>query len=766
MKGWITFLLASYALLLLVDLPAYAQTSRTLTGTVITKKNESVPNVKIIAGALETITDAQGNFTLKIAENLTQLLVEGKNLASKEFQFRPDQNNVLIQVEYTISPIHDSLVIEATALEPGIERRNEAIFKDTLFSRDDQIFQTLNAGINAGQHEGGGKSLEIRRFGFNLDHGGGSGGLKVLVDGVQQNQGTQGHGQGYLGQLKSMTPELVQDVSILNGPFSAEYGDFSGLGVVHIRLKESLAEQITTRIQGGSFGTFRTFLGFSPKVKNADTIFAYEGSRTDGPYKNPLRYKRDNVTGNYVLHLNDTQTFGVKFNTGRNDFFSSGQLPLDEIAAGNLDRFGFIDSDNGGRIKTGVGSVYYKRESASGSVFKVDGFVSRSLFDLFSNFTFFGADEKFGDEIQQHDSRLQQGMNAQYIKPFEVAGNHAMLTVGANFHANQINVGLYPSINRAAGRTVFNPAALVTSANAHITNAAGYVQQSIELLAGKLHLDGGLRYDYFRFDVRDRILPADSGVLGSYRFQPKANFTFTPSVKIPATFYVNYGRGISSQDARSVVLRPESPRLSTTDFYQVGTAWNDSRFSVSTDLFLIDRSNEQVYIPDDGSIEFKGRSRAYGLEVKASAKLTRMLSLNGGITKVGNAYYRGAAPRIYVDSAPRLTSNVGLTLSAWHGFSGSIRYRHIDNYRLDGEDPHIRAAGFDVIDFSLNRKIRRGIEFNLAIDNLTNKRYYETQNYFASRIRPGEELSSRIHATPRYPITVTVGMTFRLFAKD
>jgi len=93
-----------------------------------------------------------------------------------------------------------------------IDRRNEAVYRDTLFSRDDQVFHTLDAGINAGQHEGGGKSLEIRRFGFILDHGGVSGGLKVPVDNVQQNNGTQGHGQGYLGQLKSLTPELVQDV--------------------------------------------------------------------------------------------------------------------------------------------------------------------------------------------------------------------------------------------------------------------------------------------------------------------------------------------------------------------------------------------------------------------------------------------------------------------------------------------------------------------------------------------------------------------------
>src|SRR5437667_9396867 len=41
----------------------------------------------------------------------------------------------------------------------------------------------------------------------NLDHGGVNGGLKVLVDDVQQNQATQGHGQGYLGALKSLTPE-------------------------------------------------------------------------------------------------------------------------------------------------------------------------------------------------------------------------------------------------------------------------------------------------------------------------------------------------------------------------------------------------------------------------------------------------------------------------------------------------------------------------------------------------------------------------------
>ncbi|MEJ7713569.1 MAG: TonB-dependent receptor plug domain-containing protein [Pyrinomonadaceae bacterium] len=124
-------------------------------------------------------------------------------------------------------------------------------FTKTRSSRgDDQILFTLNAGINAGQHEGGGKSLEVRRFGFNLDHGGLNGGLKILVDDVQQNQRTQGHGQGYLGQLKSLSPELVEGVDIINGPFSAQYGDFSGLGVVHIRQRESLPNPLTAALAG------------------------------------------------------------------------------------------------------------------------------------------------------------------------------------------------------------------------------------------------------------------------------------------------------------------------------------------------------------------------------------------------------------------------------------------------------------------------------------------------------------------------------------
>ena len=99
-------------------------------------------------------------------------------------------------------------------------------------------------------------------------------------------------------------------------------------------------------------------------------------------------------------------------------------------------------------------------------------------------------------------------------------------------------------------------------------------------------------------------------------------------------------------------------------------------------------------------------------------------------------------------------------MSNYRGFNGSLRYRHISSYRLDGEDASICAAGHHVLDFSMSRRIRSWLDFNLTIDNLTNKRYFETQNYFEPRIRPGYPVVARVHATPGYPFGVTVGLTF------
>lgn len=653
--------------------------------------------------------------------------------------------------------LKQSIDVRAAPIEPALDRRNEEVYNRTLFSRDDQLFDLVAAGISAGQHEGGGKSVEVRRFGFNLDHGGVNGGLKVLVDNIQQNQGTQGHGQGYLGALKSLSPELVQEVQIINGPFSAEYGDFSGLGVVHIKLRESLPHVGTLRMQGGSFGAVRGFVSYSPGLASGDAFVAYEGSHTDGPFLKPLDYRRDNLTSNLTRRYGTLSAWGWRANASRNDFNSSGQLPLDEVLAGRLDRFGFLDAGDGGRIRSAITSFYWRTEDEAGRSWRVDGFVGRSLFDLYSNFTFYLNDPEHGDAFQQHDSRLQEGANLQHGRPHRVGAAQGLLMTGANYHANQIHVGLYPRVNRT-------PTGVATRAHARVTNGAGYFQEHLSFGGGRLRLGAGLRYDWFRFSVEDHVEPEAGGTKGSGRAQPKLSLALTPAPGWPVTLYVNYGRGISSLDARGVVRSRSGKHLATTDFYQMGLAHELSRVSVVTDLFWIERSNELVYIPDDGSLEFYGPSRAYGAEAKLSVEIQRPLRLNGGVTKVFNAFYRGTDPRWYVDRAPHFVANAGLTLAGWRGWYASLRMRAINHYRLDPEDAGPRAEGHTVFDVNVTRLIRRGVEFNFAVDNLLDRAYYETQNWFESRLR-GQEPRFRVHATPGYPRTVMAGLSLRLGGK-
>jgi hypothetical protein len=647
-----------------------------------------------------------------------------------------------------------SVVITAKPVEPAVDLRNAEVFSKTLFTRDDQTLQQLNAGISAGQHEGGGKSLEIRRFGFNLDHGGVNGGLKVLVDDVQQNQGTQGHGQGYLGALKALSPELIQDVTIINGPFSAEYGDFSGLGVVHIRQRESLPDEFTARLSGGAFDSGRGFLAWSPAASTVDSYLAYEGSYSDGPFENPGRYRRDNVNGNYTRTLDNNQRLGFRLLFGRNDFYSSGQIPLDLVNAGLLSRFGYIDPTDGGRVKLGTASTYYTKSFANGDTFRADGFIGRSLFDLYSNFTFYLHDRLRGDAFQQHDSRLQEGSNLQYTHTRSFGKILALLTAGANFHDNQINVGLYPREGRV-------PTGVTTRAHVHVNNEAGYVHENLSLANGRLLIGGGLRYDEFQYVVADGVHPVESGTQAAGSWQAKGSIALTPSPGVPLTFHLNYGRGINSTDARGVVQRPGAPRLATTDFYQMGASSELGRLSISADLFMIDHSNEQVYIPDDGSFELKGPSRAYGYETKLSIQLTRHMSLNGGMTKIGNAFFKGGDHRVYVDSAPHFVANGGLTVGEWRGWSGSLRVNAINHYRLDGDAASIVASGHTVFDMAVSRRLSRRLELNLSLDNLTNRQYYETQNYFESRVSPEAPAAYRIHGTPGYPLTGAVGLTCR-----
>ena len=135
------------------------------------------------------------------------------------------------------------------------------------------------------------------------------------------------------------------------------------------------------------------------------------------------------------------------------------------------------------------------------------------------------------------------------------------------------------------------------------------------------------------------------------------------------------------------------------------------------------------------------------------------------MTKIANAYFKGGDHRVYVDSAPHFVANAALTLAGWRGWSGSLRMRAVNHYRLDGDDPSIVASGLTVFDFGMAKQISRRVELNLSLDNLLNRDYFETQNFLDSRVTPDAPIIARIHATPGYPLTAIAGVTMRFGSK-
>jgi hypothetical protein len=194
----------------------------------------------------------------------------------------------------------------------------------------------------------------------------------------------------------------------------------------------------------------------SPSARTHNTRAYHPGDPTDGPLP-PDRYRRD-INGNYTRTLNDREEARLPLPFRPQQLRFLGQIPLDLASDAVLQLY--IDPSDGGRVRLGTAAGYFSRILANGDTFKADGFVSRSLFDLYSNFTFYLNDPVHGDAFQQHDSRLQRGLNTQYTHAHKLGPVAAVLVAGANFHDNQINVGLYPRDGR-------EPTGVDTRADAH-----------------------------------------------------------------------------------------------------------------------------------------------------------------------------------------------------------------------------------------------------------------------------------------------------------
>ena len=664
------------------------------------------------------------------------------------------------------------------------ERRpTTAASEETIRARDYELRphtttqEILNniPGLVVAQHQGGGKATQYFLRGFDADHGTD---VAVFVDGVPVNMVSHAHGQGY-ADLNFLIPEIVQRIELYKGPYFVEYGDLANAGAINIITKDDVAESSVSAL-GGYFNTTRYAVAASPHFGPVKTLLAAEVYYSDSPFISPARYGRYNLFSKFTWEPTPESKLSLWASNYGGDWHGSGQIPLREVHAGRLDRFGAIDPSEGGRSdRQNLNLIYTYTPNAEERWF-VQAYGVRYKLRLLSNFTFLLNDPVRGDGIEHNDQRYLFGSRVRYSRLWTLGSMPTQSTIGVETRNDEINAGLFHQQQRRRFGTTVK---VHTSEH----SLSGYWQQEF-FLAEWARLQVGLRGDQFFFDVGNRlpaaVAPDAVRIRGSTTdglVSPKASLILSPfrhakTLWRNTDFFLNFGMGFHSNDARNLVqavevsgaVRPPGQPLSRSTGGEIGARTNLwDRLDLAAALWILDLNSELVFSGDNGTTEPRGPSRRWGIDCETRYPILQWLYADFDLTFADPRFRTGKAKAIPL--APTLLMNGGLTAQFSNGFSGALRLRYLDD-RPANETRALTARGYILLDLILKYRWQN-LEANLQVLNLADTDWREAQFDTNSCVRRevgvdprcpavgGGEGIEDVNFTPGNPIGLRGGLT-------
>lgn len=580
-------------------------------------------------------------------------------------------------------------------------------------------------GFYTVQHAGGGKANQYFLRGFDADHGTD---VALFVDGVPVNMVSHGHGQGY-ADLNWIIPELIERVEVRKGPYFAQDGDFATAGAVNLVTRRHFESSQVT-LGGGSFDTWRGLFIAAPDVEGWSPVVAGQVYGTNGPFLQPEKLERYSLFTKVSHDFADHSSLSLSLTSYGSGWNASGQIPLREVKAGRLDRFGTIDDSEGGNSQRHSAQATWRIPTRDGGEVNVMAYALQYRLNLYSDFTFFSRDPVNGDEIEQNDERTVLGFNASYRFRRQWRGLTFDTTLGTQLRSDTIDNGLHQDKARKRLESVVD-------ASIREGSLGLYAQEDI-VFTSWLRAVLGVRADAFGFAVDDHLedLAApdskSSGVEQASRISPKASLVLSP---LPDTeLYVNFGDGFHSNDARGVVRQPDPVTpLTRARGYELGARTRlFDRLDLAGSVFRLDLDSELVWVGDEGTTEARGATRRQGLEAEARLEVLPWLFADADVTVTHATYVRNAGNGDAVALAPTLILSGGVSARHPSGVYGRLGVLHLGD-RPATEDRFLVAEGFTRVDATLGY---RGsfYEVNVGVQNLLNTEWREAQFANVSRL--------------------------------
>jgi hypothetical protein len=413
---------------------------------------------------------------------------------------------------------------------------------------------------------------------------------------------------------------------------------------------------------------------------------------------------------------------------------STDQIPERAVLNGLIPRLGAIDPSDGGESHRFSLSGALQHSSDYG-ITKVNLYTLHNNMALFSNFTYFLDDPVNGDQCAQIDKRFQSALNLSHAWVNNFAGFAFENTVGAQFQNDVIDNGLLNTRRRQT---------LSTTRRDHVVeNSIGiYYQNSVQWLE-KFRSVAGVRSDYYWFDVKSNI-SANSGQEYDSMTNPKLSFIFGPWAK--TEYYVNYGSGFHSNDARGTtttidpksetMVNPVSPLVRSTGYEAGLRSAILPGLQASLAFFRLDMASELLFVGDAGTTEPSRPSKREGVEVSAFYMPNNwlMVDLDYALAK---ARFTGSDSEgnqgNHIPGAIQGVGKATVALDNIGPFFGSLQFRYFGKRPLT-EDNSVQSNPTMTFNGQVGFKIDKKVRVILQGFNLLNTHAHAIDYYYTSRL--------------------------------
>ena len=594
-------------------------------------------------------------------------------------------------------------------------------------SRPGELLETV-PGVIITQHSGTGKANQYFLRGFNLDHGTD---FRVNVEGMQINMPSHGHGQGYI-DLNFLIPELVDSVAYRKGSYNAEDGDFSAAGAADIELMNELPQGIV-HLTAGSFGYGRLLVADSKAVGKGHLLAAIEGFQSDGPWKLPEDTRK--LNGMLRLSQGDaTRGYSITAMGYDSRWRSTDQIPTRAVTSGQISRFGFIDSSDGGDSERESLSFTFRRGDES-SLEHLHIYAISYKLRLFSNFTFFIDDPVHGDQFEQNDRRSAAGVELHKRWNLTLGGRDTEIQGGFQARGDRIENGLFSTVRRRRLSTTRTDTIRELS-------LSPFLQARVRWKPW-LRTVTGLRADSVAVSV-DSDLAANSDDRQASQLSPKFGVTIGPWKSAELSF--NYGIGFHSNDARGATIRidPKSgdpatrvPLLVRAKSADLGLRFQPvSNWNSTLAFFRLDFDSELVFVGDAGGTEAGRPSRRTGVELANFWQPLPWLAIDADITFAKGRFtdFDPAGDRI--PGAIDRTIAAGVAFHDLGKLSGALRLRHFGPRDLI-EDGSVRSNSSTLLNAELGWQLHPRLRLEGEVFNLLDQEASDIDYFYTSRL-PGE----------------------------